>query len=238
MNKIYNCDFFDLDLPPNLFDLVILDLPYGQTDHKWDTKVDLNKLWDFLINCCKKDCIYIFFTTVKFGDELIDSRPKNWFKYDLVWEKSKTLGFLNSNKMPLRKHEMIYIFSNNKYKTVYNPIMTKGEPYVTKRETIDKGLYGKINENTTINKGTRYPTSILKFNNEYRTIHGTQKPLELVEWLIKTYSNKGDNVLDPTMGSGTTILACIRNGRNFVGIEKDKKIFNDAKKRLNSINLL
>ena len=140
------------------------------------------------------------------------------------------LGFLSANKAPLRKHEMIYLFSNGK--TVYNPQMTKGEPYIKKEEGTRESLYGKTIRTPIVNKGTRYPTSVLEFNSAVNTIHGTQKPLILLEYLIRTYSNKGDNVLDPTMGSGTAIIACINTNRNFVGIEKNTKIFNDAKKRI------
>lgn len=367
-------------------DLVLVDLPFGQTACKWDSIIDLSKMWIELKKICKRDCIFVFFCTTKFGYKLIQSNEK-WFRYDLVWEKSRKVGFLSANKMPLRKHEMVYVFKEKQGS--YNPQKTEGKPYTHINKNIE-GVYGKINQknyentgyryptsilqfsedfeyqnntshemvyvfadsnneenkqldfnqnirdysnyikqhinkstkdivkdvnNTGIshfftkgrqfrmisekdyniliekynlkdmegfrdyqslkdewgeltynpqmtegkpyisngidltnsyyrggekiykgkpinNKGNRHPTTILKFNNPAKSLHRTAKPVDLCEWLIKTYSNEGENVLDFTMGSGTTGIACLNTNRNFIGIEKDETIFKLARHRI------
>lgn len=226
---IKNADCFDefKNIKDKTIDLVCVDLPYGQTACKWDSVIDLSKMWDELKRVCKKGAVYVFFCTTKFGHSLISSNPK-WFRYDLVWQKSKSVGFLSSKKLPLRQHEMIYIF----YKkwNVYNPQKTIGKPYTTK----GRGTVGVYNSKRidAINKGDRYPTSIIKFNNPKKSIHRTQKPVSILEWLIKTYSNENDIVLDFTMGSGSAIEACMNTNRKYIGIEKDKDIYLIAKDRL------
>jgi site-specific DNA-methyltransferase (adenine-specific) len=197
-------------------------------------------MWKELKRCCKGNCYYVFFCTTKFGYELINSNKK-WFRYDLVWEKKNSVGHLSANKMPLRIHEMIYVFGNDKttkidgviVKRTYNPQKTKGEPYKKKQKPDVCDIYntGRLPSN---NKGDRHPTSILKFNiSRKSSVHKTQKPLDLCEWLVKTYSNEGETVLDFTMGSGTTGVACKNTNRNFIGIEKDEDIFKIASKRIN-----
>jgi DNA modification methylase len=254
-------------------DLVVVDLPYGQTSCKWDCLIDLDKMWEGLKHCCKKNCVYIFFCTTKFGISLINSNPK-WFRIDLVWEKSKKVGFLSANRMPLRKHEMIYVFGNpTGGKKTYNPQKTlKDKPRVEDRKTkghftvygnvkqINKththnhpssilqyeesknvkvrggkyndSPYGDFKNTKSIPSDTKHPSTILKFNNPSKPVHRTQKPVDLCEWLIKSYSNEGDTVLDFTMGSGSTGVACKNTNRKFIGIEKDKDIFEIASKRL------
>lgn len=316
MIKIFNDDCLDrlgkLELGRKV-DLVIVDLPYAQTACKWDSLIDLSKMWDELKKICKRDCIFVFFCTTKFGYKLIQSNEK-WFRYDLIWEKSRKVGFLSANKMPLRKHEMMYVFAdastddleNNrnlglrayaekvknyinkpikiidkavgnqgvhhfysfkstqfglptektynilieKYKLrempefreyesltdewgqlTYNPQKTKGKPYKTNGRDGEM-VYGRVKGDPINNKGDRHPTSILAFNNPKKSLHRTQKPTDLIEWLIKSYSNEGDLVLDHTMGSGSTSIACLNTGRDFVGIEKDKDIFLTARNRL------
>jgi len=400
MIQIFNDDCLDrlgkLELGRKV-DLVIVDLPYAQTACKWDSLIDLSKMWDELKKICKRDCIFVFFCTTKFGYKLIQSNEK-WFRYDLIWEKSRKVGFLSANKMPLRKHEMMYVFADDssddlennrnlglrayaekvknyinkpikiidkavgnqgvhhfysfkstqfglptektynilieKYKLrempefreyesltsewakilepTYNPQKTEGKPYKIKQGsktkiywndenyrkiiTINKGdrhphsilhypeapeeqkerkhemMYvfkekqGTYNPQKTegnkirnwsktknINSqsyyrkegetyrsdfkkesdnGTRHPTSIVAFNNPKKSLHRTQKPTDLIEWLIKSYSNEGDLILDHTMGSGSTGIACLNTGRYFIGIEKDKDIFLTARNRL------
>ena len=244
---IKNADCFDefKNIKDNTIDFVCVDLPYGQTHCKWDCVIDLSKMWDELKRICKEETVYVFFCTTKFGNTLINSNKK-WFRYDLVWEKSKRAGFLSANKMPLRQHEMIYIF----YKkwNVYHPQKTPGIPYKSKKEKKENtGVYGERKkvkkENTGVygehyympsinNKGDRYPTSIIKFDNPKKSLHKTQKPTDILEWLIKTYSNDNDIVLDFTMGSGSTIEACMNTNRRYIGIEKDKDIYLVAKDRL------
>jgi len=135
INNIFNDDCFNVfdKIDEKIINLVLVDLPYGQTHCKWDNVIDLKEMWKHLKRICKDNCIYIFFTTTKYGIEIINSN-KLWFRYDLVWEKHKALGFFNANKMPLRAHEMIYIFSNqsNRICHIYNPQKTAGKPYKKK----------------------------------------------------------------------------------------------------------
>ena len=240
---LYNDDCFNVFplIENKTIDLVVLDLPYGQTQCKWDTKIDLEKLWTELKRVAKDNTIYVFFTTTKFGVDLINSNPK-WFRYDLVWEKNTNAGFFSAKKMPLRNFEMIYVFSNpTKKGKIYNPQMTKGEPFIRINNCIvNNSVYGNLKYTTNSNEsGDRYPKGILKFNNNnYKIrIHQTQKPVELLEWIIKTYSNENDLILDCCMGSGSTIVACINTNRNYIGIEMDTEIFEKAKERIESIKL-
>jgi site-specific DNA-methyltransferase (adenine-specific) len=216
--------------------LVIADLPYGQTNNKWDVKIDLAKLWEHLKRVGTTNCAYIFFTTTKFGIELITSN-KDWFRYDLVWQKQKPVGFLNAKKMPMRSHEMIYVFYNKlpTYNIVSNHIPTK---FQTQNGVMDTSCYGvkRLGYSTY---EPRLPCSVLEFdvtnNNMKKRYHATEKPIDLLEWLIKYYSNEGETILDPTMGSGTTGVACKNLNRNFIGIEMDKTIYDVANERINKL---
>lgn len=168
-----------------------------------------------------------------FSAELACSN-KEWFRYRLVWEKTKAGGFLNARRMPLQAHEDISVF----YKKLptYNPQMSEGKPYIKKAVTNgDGGNYGKFNRvgTTQKNEGTRFPRSVIRFSNDnHKSIHPTQKPVELLEYLIKTYSNEGDTVLDFCMGSGTSGIASVNTRRNFIGIELDKDYYEIAKSRI------
>lgn len=323
--KIYNknCfEFFKEYEGDHDIDCVIVDLPYGQTDNHWDTKIDLELMWKNLLRMCKRNATYIFFCTTRFGVDLINSKP-NYFKYDLVWEKNNTVGHLSVKKIPLRKHEMIYIFGGSnandvkkefnsdlreyskklfenikdtnkevytkcgnyglahfnsskgqqfgmpskknytflitEYKideldfyltyeelkklwkshsnlTVYNPQMTQLEKpvKVNRKFKVKNTNYGVIVQQSlkTIKKEV-YPVSVLNYGYDKEKLHITQKPVPLLEWLMKTYSNEDDVILDFTMGSGSTGVACKNTKRNFIGVELDKAIFDVADKRLN-----
>ena len=239
-NKLYNDDCFNVfpSIPKKSIDLVLVDLPYGQTDCEWDVEIDLKLMWETLKRICKDNCQYVFFTTTKFGYKLIHSN-QSWFKYDLVWEKCHTVGFLNANRMPLRSHEMIYIFNQSKqakikFDRTYNPQKTPGKPYKAKQKENRALNYGKMKENVLDNTtGDRHPKSIINFHQSDEKLHPTQKPSDLCEWLIKTYSNENDVVLDFCMGSGSSIIGCIKSNRKYIGIEKDKSIFEVAQKRIN-----
>ena len=250
--KIFNDDCFNIlpTIKEKSVDLVLVDLPYNQTSCKWDCMIDLKKMWIELKRCCKKNANYVFFTTTKFGYKLIQSNEK-WFRYDLVWAKNRKVGFLSANKRQLRAHEMVYVFGDDKHKKgTYNPQKTKGKPYKRGVYQSDKTYYrekgkGKPHITTNINnKGDRHPTSIiehpektiLKFNNPKKSIHRTAKPIDLCEWLIKSYSNEGDVVLDFTAGSGTTGIASLNTKRKCILIEKNKDIFNIIKERLDLYN--
>jgi len=223
-------------LPTNKIDLVILDLPYGSTDNEWDVKINLTELWKHLKRVCTNKCCYIFFTTTRFGYDLITSNPK-WFRYDLVWNKIKPAGFLNSKRQPMRGHEMMYVFYNKQ--PTYN--IDANHSLVSYSDT------GNANSSTCYSNPDlkkmrtvyepRLPQSILNFetvNNKNKRFHPTEKPVELLEWLIKYYSNEGDFVLDPTCGAGGTLLAAMNLNRNCYGIEMNETYYNTAKNRLDA----
>jgi DNA modification methylase len=219
-------------------DMVLVDLPYGRGELKWDIAIDHDEMWVQLKRICKPNANIVFFCTTKFGYELIHSNKK-WFRYDMVWEKPNMVGFLDAKVRPLRKHEMIYVFSkpSGGVKT-YNPQKTTGHKpigHVKGREYKDGivDIYGKTGTTDKYTDDTRFPTSIQKFNYDKNKLHRTQKPVALCEWLIKTYSNEGETVLDFTMGSGSTGVACQNTGREFIGIEMDEEIFKIAEERLN-----
>tara|TARA_R110002096_G_scaffold94208_4_gene212172 strand:+ start:1295 stop:2458 length:1164 start_codon:yes stop_codon:yes gene_type:complete len=380
---LYNDDCFNVfpKIKDKSINLFLLDLPYGQTACKWDSVIDLDKMWVEVKRMMKPNGIIIFFCTAKFGNTIINSNPK-WFKYDLIWKKSRKVGFLSANKQPLRQHENIYVFNGNNdenedlmnyskkvlkhigktkstikkeipmadhffrysrgnfslpiketydelikhYKInemeefipfhelqenpIYNPQKTEGKPYKNGADHNPNNVYGITKEKGTeiktdrhptsiiehenlyifndkpvshsknedqeystynpqktegkpykvlggksksvdgslsrgheviskeyTNNGDRHPTSIientiLEYNNPAKSLHRTQKPVELCEWLIKTYTNEDDVVMDFTMGSGTTGIACINTNREFIGVEMDKEIFEIAEKRI------
>lgn len=224
-------------------DMVLVDLPYGQTKMEWDKTIDLDQMWIELKRVCKPSANIIFFTTTKYGYEIIKSNEK-WFRTDIVWEKNLTMGFMSANKSVLRLHEMIYLFGkpSGGGKT-YNPQKTTGHKVLTyvAHEYPDgkPDHYGNTGRPQYNGDDTRFPTSIQKFNLDKVKLHKTQKPVSACEWLIKTYSNEGDTVLDFTMGSGSTGVACINTNREFIGIEMDEEIFKIAEKRLSdtSVNI-
>ena len=240
MNQIHNDDCFNVidTLETNSVDMVLVDLPYGQTDCKWDICIDLDIMWEKLSRVGKDHCNYIFFVTTKFGNHIINSKPK-WFRYDLVWQKDSAVGFLSANKMPLRAHEMIYIFRKSPTRKgtrwVYNPQKTPGKPYNRGVIRNRVELYSKRNKYEILPNisGDRHPWSVFKINHDKVKFHATQKPLELCEWLIKTYINEGDVVLDFCMGSGSYMIASIQTKRKYIGVEKDPDIFQIAKERIN-----
>ena len=300
--------------------LILVDLPYGQTENEWDAPIDLAMMWQALKEKCGVDCTYLFFCTTRFGATLIASRP-SWFRYDLVWKKSTSVGFLCANIQPMRTHEMVYVFNNGsgddvklqrnrnlrqyaatvwahiksqgyspadvrraqgnsktqkfsefktsqfslptqatydwmteeyglgeedwfqarpdlkaewqpaKVKRTYNPQKTKGRPYTTKASAKRSSNYNSPDV-SSINTGDRHPMSVLEFKSVSGAIHPTQKPVPLLKWLIRTYSNPGDVVLDFCMGSGSTGVACLETGRRFVGIEMNEAIFKTARSRI------
>ena len=218
-------------LKDNSISLFICDLPFGITNIKWDIEIDIYKLWELIKLKVKREGIILFFGTVKFGYKLIESNPE-WFAYELIWEKSRPTGHLNSKVAPLRIHETIYVFKNTK--GVYNPQMILRDKPVTQRrkKKARDGLYNTyydIEEKVYTHK---FPTSILKFGSVHKPLHSTQKPTDLLETLIMTYSNEGDIICDPTMGSGSTGVACKNAGREFIGIERDIKYFNISTQRI------
>ena len=218
-------------LADNSIDMICCDLPYGITDNPWDTVLDLGKLFAEYIRIIKDNGAIVLFSCQPFATDLINAGRK-YFRYELIWKKSKGTDFFNCNHKPLRSHENILVFS--KKKTVYNPQKTQGEPYRYKSggilfcATIDKFLNRSTKGNP---EGLRFPKTVLEFSSQQGK-HTTQKPVPLIEWLVKTYTNEGDLVLDNTMGSGTCAIACINNDRRFIGWEFDEKIYGVAKERV------
>lgn len=220
------------EIPGNSVDLILVDPPYGTTMCSWDSVIDLNLMWDQLIRIKKERTAIIFTASQPFTSILVCSNLK-MFKYDLVWDKPNGTGFFNAKKMPLRNHESILVFYDKL--PTYNPQMTEGHPRRTaKRNNVNSECYGKGFKKTNYDSTSRYPRSIQRFSSDKQksNFHPTQKPLALMEWLVKTYSNQNDTVLDFAMGSGTTGLACKNLKRKFIGIEKDLKYFNIALDRI------
>lgn len=262
------------DIEDKSVDLIFCDLPYGQTSCKWDCLIDLDKLWIQFMRIKKLNTPIIMTCTTKFGVSLINSAPKKCpFRYDLVWCKSASAGFLSAKKMPLRKHEMIYVFyeklpfydlSSHKHKfidkvnnknceTTYGsikikPPKTAGSRYepplpdsLVKEDLVERkvkeknsnkgGLYTNIDRLEDIKYDPPLPNSLLEIKST-RGKHSTEKPVNLMSWVLKYYSKEGDTILDPTMGSGSMGVACKEMNRNFIGIEKDPEIYEVAVNRI------
>ena len=226
-----------LDLLPTIADdsinLLLVDLLYGTTACKWDSIIPLDKLWEQYNRVCKEDAAMVFTAAQPFTTVLAASNIKN-LKYEWIWEKPQGTNPMNPKVMPLKSHENILVFYRKK--STYNPQMWYSTPYSGfKSDTAKIGeVYGKAQSKHRDNPdGSRYPKTVLKFKQE-KGLHPTQKPVALMEYLIETYSNPGDTVLDNTMGSGTTGVACVRTDRNFVGMESDVEYYNLAQERINN----
>ena len=274
MSILLNGDCLDemKELEDDSIDLIFCDLPYGQTSCKWDCKIDLQKFWIEIMRIKKTHTPIFMTTTTKFGVDLINTAPKKCpFRYDLVWVKSAPAGFLSAKKMPMRKHEMIYVFyeklpfydlSSHTHKFIQSGdkdevgklyrdgvkrvdgMKGKYEPAlptsIVKEELDEKyknkgGLYSKVSRNGLLKAETHYdpplPTSALEIKST-KGKHSTEKPVALIEWILKYYSKEGSVVLDPTMGSGSTGVACRNMKRNFIGIELDPEIYGVAVNRI------
>ena len=222
-------------IPDNSIDMILCDLPYGVTQNKKDIALPFEPLWEQYNRIIKDSGCIALFGQGLFYVDLVNSNRK-MFRYDLVWDKVLTSGFLNVNRMPLRKHEQIAIF----YKRLptYNPQKTLGEMNHSKGKVKEStnNNYGKFDfvDNSKKLGNMKNPTSILTFSKPHPSIakHPTEKSVECLEWLIKTYTNKGETVLDNCMGSGSTGVACINTNRSFIGIELDIENFEIAKKRI------
>lgn len=231
--ELFQGDCLDLmkDIPDGSVDCIITDPPYGTTDCKWDKIPDLKLFFEHGFRVLKENGALISFSQLPFAVDLINTCRK-YFRYEIIWQKTKPVGFLNANKMPLRAHENILVFYRKL--PVYNPQKKKGAPYKTKSLGTGSDLYGNKKPSATNNiTGDRHPSDVLLFKKcNFESLHPTHKPVELMEWLVKTYTNPGDTVLDCFMGSGTTGVACVRNGRNFIGMELQEKYFEIAQKRI------
>ena len=237
--KLYNGDMFNLfeNIEDNSVDLLLTDFPYGTLNKRntWDVVIDYEKFWKSADRLCKRNAAIISTACQPFTSLLISSNYSD-FKYTLIWEKSKATGYLNSKKQPLRAHEDIVVFY--KKQPVYNPQMRQGIPYDKGKSVRDTESYGLQTKPVHVknDSGLRFPRSVLYFRTAESEgkYHPTQKPVDLYRWLIRTYSNEGDTVLDPCMGSGTTGVSSVLENRNFIGIEREEKYFNIAQNRIES----
>ena len=223
-------------IPDGSVDMVMCDPPYGTTACKWDTIIPLEPMWEHLKRAIKKNGAIVMTARQPFTTMLIASNLK-WFRYELIWQKDKGTDFGNSNRKPLNAHENISVFYQNQ--PTYNKQMQAGKPYKKKNynnQCADDLNFVSDNSGLWVNNGERTPVSVIKISRDNitkgRSIHPTQKPVALMEYLIKTYTNEGETVLDFTMGSGTTGVACVNLNRNFIGIEMDDKYFQIAKDRI------
>lgn len=217
------------EIPDKSVDLILCDLPYGTTQNKWDTVLDLEKLWGGYNRIVKDNTPIVLFSQMPFTATLVKSNFP-LFKYEWIWQKQQGTGYLNAKKMPLKAHENILVFY--KKLPLYNPQMRTGfKPYTCKSGKGSDNYHEQISV-VTVSNGERYPIDILEFSRDKQKLHPTQKPVALLEYLIKTYTNEGATVLDNCMGSGSTCVACINTNRNYIGFELNENYFNIAKERI------
>jgi site-specific DNA-methyltransferase (adenine-specific) len=245
--KLYKGDCLEImkDIPDGSIDMILCDLPYGTTACKWDVVIPFDKLWEQYNRIIKPNGAIVLFGSEPFSSFLRTSNIK-MYKYDWIWHKSRPTGFAQAKNQPLRDFENIIVFSKGaaihanqtKNRMKYNPqglsdcLIFKNQ---TKNGRTDTCFSKRKSHKTTHTQTkTGYPRQVLRFSSESNTLHPTQKPIELLEYLIKTYTNEGELVLDNCMGSGSTGVACINTNRNFVGIELDENYFNIAKDRINA----
>lgn len=244
-NYLWNGDCLEVmkEIPSKSIDAIICDLPYGTTACKWDSIIPFEPLWEQYKRVIKDNGAIVLFGSEPFSSALRMSNIK-MYKYDWIWKKTKGGAFALCNKMPLKRHEIISVF----YKKLptYNPQKTKApEHLIDKRKTINNSntkadhTYKGLKPIRKKDDGLRYPITVQEFNSEWsKGMHPTQKPLELIKYLVKTYTKENEWVLDNTCGSNTTGIACYDLNRNYIGIEKDIDIYNVAKKRVKENILL
>lgn len=218
-------------IPDGSVDMVMCDLPYGTTACKWDSVIPFEPLWEQYRRVCKKNAAIVLTAQTPF-DKALGCSNLSMLKYEWLWEKNKATGHLNAKKQPMRAHENVLVFCSGT--PPYNPQMGEGKPYSNNHKPGDSGEnYGAVKESRVVNRVTRYPRSVIRFPVDIKAeFHPTQKPVALMEYLIKTYTNPGELVLDNTMGSGTTGVACMNTDRQFIGIERDPDYFKIAEARI------
>ena len=221
LNKIYNEDCLDgmKRIPDGSVDMILCDLPYGTTRNKWDSIIPLEPLWEEYKRVIKDNGAIVLTAQTPF-DKVLGVSNLGMLKYEWIWQKTEATGFLNAKKMPLKNHENILVFY--KKQPTYNPQFTIGKPYSYKKDNISSNNYGDSKgTGLIVNEGSRHPLTVQLFKKD-KGLHPTQKPVALFEYLIKTYTNEGETVLDNCMGSGTTAISCINTNRNFIGFEMDE----------------
>ena len=222
-------------IPDASIDMILCDLPYGTTQNKWDSIIPLDLIWEQYSRIIKERGAIVLTSAEPFTSTLVMSNPK-LFRYDIIWEKQKGSDPLNANRKPLRSHENVLVF----YKKLptYNPQFTNGEPYMRKGDcSVKSSNFNKAEKvkDRGSKTGQRYPKTVLKFSNEgmnSKNLHPTQKPIKMIEWFIKTYTNENEIVLDNTAGSFTTAIACLETNRKYIVMEKEKEYYNKGIKRI------
>lgn len=242
LNKEINLIYGDClekmkEIPDKAIDMILCDLPYGTTQNKWDSVIPLDIIWEQYKRIIKDNGAIALFAQTPF-DKVLGVSNLKMLRYEWIWKKETGTGFLNAKKMPLKDHENILVF----YKKLptYNPQMGEGKPYKKRRRTGQVSTnYRKdvVDEIIIASNGERYPLTVLEFPRDRAKspLHPTQKPVALLEYLIKTYTNEGETILDNCMGSGSTGIACINTNRKFIGIEKDEKYFEIACNRIKEV---
>lgn len=229
-----NCLELMKEIPDKSIDMILCDLPYGTTRCKWDEIIPFEPLWEQYNRIIKNDGAIVLFATEPFASKLRMSNLKH-YKYDWIWDKVKGTGFLNAKRQPMRNHEVICVFY--KKQCTYNPQMSHG--HVKKKSykspKLQTDVYGNMKNNILYESTERYPRSIQVFSTDTQksSLHPTQKPVKLLEYLIKTYTNDGETVLDNCMGSGSTCIAAYNTNRHYIGFELNEKYFNIACERMN-----
>ena len=251
INQVIQGDCLEImpNIPDKSIDMILCDLPYGTTQNKWDSIIDLKKLWAEYTRIIKDNGAIVLTAQGLFTAKLIISN-ESWFKYKIVWIKSKSTNFLNAKKQPLRKHEDICVFYKNQ--PTYNPQMTKGESYDKGiRKDQYTGSYGDFKPRHVHSNGQRYPNDVVCYEeqniedfvyfktaeSEGKVYHPTQKPVELGRYLIRTFSNPGDTILDNACGSGSFLVAAALEHRNYIGIEKNKNVLLHKTKSIDYIKV-
>lgn len=251
INQIIQGDCLEVmpNIPDKSIDMILCDLPYGTTQNKWDSVIDLKKLWAEYTRIIKDNGAIVLTAQGLFTAKLIISN-ESWFKYKIVWIKSKSTNFLNAKKQPLRKHEDICVFYKNQ--PTYNPQMTKGESYDKGiRKDQYTGSYGDFKPRHVRSNGQRYPNDVVCYEeqniedfvyfktaeSEGKVYHPTQKPVELGRYLIRTFSNPGDTILDNACGSGSFLVAAALERRNYIGIEKNQNVLLHKTKSIDYIKV-
>ena len=234
--ELLNGDCLELmkNIPGKSIDMIVCDLPYGTTHNKWDNVIPMESLWEQYNRIIKDHGAIVLFSQMPFGASLIMSNPK-MFRYEWIWEKNQAVGFLNAKKMPLRKHENILVFY--KHLPTYNPqgLIKLDEPIQEEGSANRNGKNYGVADKSFIRTHKNYPTDIITFSKD-SGYHPTQKPVDLLEYLIKTYTNEGDTVLDNCMGSGSTGVACVNTNRDFIGMELNEEYFKIACGRIEGVN--
>ena len=229
--EIYKGDCLEAmkSIPDKSIDMILCDLPYGTTQNKWDAILPLDELWKHYNRIVKDDGAILLFGSQPFTTILNYSNISN-YRYEWVWIKNNSTGFQLANKRPLKKHELISVFY--KKQPTYNPQGLIKYGKINKRDSMSES-WSEMRSNSYVQQWTNYPTQILEYKHDKQKLHPTQKPISLLMYLIRTYTNENETVLDNTMGSGSTGVACMLTDRKFIGIELDDKYFEISKSRLN-----